>query len=97
MERTRMRTKYAAGVAGLVMTGISGCGALPEPVPDTPRAGQVSASADSSEAPSPLLPVAGAAAALFVGVGGVLVVLWRDRRTATPAPPPSTRPGRGEL
>ncbi|WP_380280704.1 hypothetical protein [Kitasatospora purpeofusca] len=108
MERTRMRTKCAAGGAVLVMTGIGGCGTLPEPVPDAPRVARVSAPTGPSGHPagaeavsgtgaSPLLPVAGAAAALFVGVGGVLVVLWRDRRTGVPAPLPSPRPGRGEL
>ncbi|MFF8773652.1 hypothetical protein [Kitasatospora sp. NPDC015120] len=95
MERTRMRTGCAGAVAVLVMTvGLGGCGTLPEPVPDAPRIAQVSAPAEAAEAlpasgGSPLLPVAGAAAALFVGVGGVLVVLWRDRRTG--------RPGSGEL
>ncbi|MFF2352799.1 hypothetical protein ACFVVL_23785 [Kitasatospora sp. NPDC058115] len=94
MERTRMRIKCAGVVAVLMMVGLAGCGTLPEPVPDAPRIAQVSAPADSAEAlpasgGSPLLPVAGAAAALFVGVGGVLLVLWRDRRT--------TRPGPGEL
>ncbi|MER5356256.1 hypothetical protein ABT093_38810 [Kitasatospora sp. NPDC002551] len=101
MERTRMWTMCAAGVAVLVMTGIVGCSALAEPLPDAPRTARDSTPAAPEALPStgvsPLLPVAGAAAALFVGVGGVLVVLWRDRRTGAPAPPPSPRPGRGEL
>ncbi|MFB7477003.1 hypothetical protein ACFVFS_30690 [Kitasatospora sp. NPDC057692] len=108
MERGRVRARCAAGGAVLVMTGIGGCGTLAEPVPDAPRVARVSTPAEpsgsltGSEAlgvatGSPLLPVAGAAAALFVGVGGVLVLLWRDRRTGVPAPLPSPRPGRGEL
>ncbi|GAA1383397.1 hypothetical protein GCM10009639_03660 [Kitasatospora putterlickiae] len=86
MERRRGKwTTGAAAVAVLAIVCLGGCGTPAAPTSETPRAAPLDPQTRSETLPStgasPLLPVAGAAAALFVGVGGVLLLLWRDRRT----------------